>query len=75
MRKALIRALRIGNDRSPLVATLLTRFASIVREEDGQDLTEYALLASFLSIAAVVTVRAIGPLVLALWNNIQVAIS
>ena len=53
----------------------MTQVIALFRHEDGQDLTEYALLASFISIAAVVTLRAIGPLVLALWESIQTAIS
>ena len=39
--------------------------------ESGQDLVEYALLAAFISITTVATLRLIGPLVLALWNVIQ----
>ncbi len=34
-----------------------------VRDEKGQDLIEYGLLAGFLSIVAVLTLQAIGPLV------------
>ena len=34
-----------------------------VREDEGQDMVEYALLASFISIVAIVALRAIGPLV------------
>lgn len=47
----------------------------VLREDDGQDLIEYGLLGSFLSICAVVTIRAISPLVLALWESIHTAIS
>ncbi len=47
MRKALIRALRIGNDRSPLTATLLTRFAAIVHDQgrykDALELSQAAM--------------------------------
>ena len=41
-----------------------------LREEHGQDLVEYGLLAAFLSIAAVVVLRAIGPLVSALYVSV-----
>ena len=34
-----------------------------VRDEKGQDLIEYGLLAGFLSIVAVLALQAIGPLV------------
>ena len=47
MRKALVRALRIGNDCSPFVATLLTRFASIVHDQgrykDALELSQAAM--------------------------------
>ncbi|MGH2571002.1 MAG: Flp family type IVb pilin [bacterium] len=44
-------------------------------EEDGQDMVEYALLASFISIVAIVAIRAIGPLVRTIYQNIQSAIT
>jgi len=51
---------------------LLKRF---VREEDGQDMVEYALLASFISIVAIATLRLIGPLVNTIYVNIQNALT
>jgi len=47
----------------------------LLHEELAQDLTEYALLAGFISIASVATLRLIGPLVAALWTTIYAAIS
>jgi Flp pilus assembly pilin Flp len=38
-------------------------------------MVEYALLASFISIVAIVALRAIGPLVNALYVNVQTALS
>lgn len=35
-------------------------FAQVLREEDGQDLIEYALLAAFVSIIAVAAITSIG---------------
>lgn len=46
-----------------------------LEREAGQDLTEYALLAGFISIVSVVTIRAIGPLVNAMWELIQTTIA
>ena len=43
----------------------------LLHEDEGQDLTEYGLLACFISIVAVVTVRNIGPLVDALYQVVQ----
>jgi Flp pilus assembly pilin Flp len=51
---------------------MLRRF---VREEDGQDMVEYALLASFISIVAIATLRLIGPLVSAIYVRIQAALT
>ena len=45
-----------------------------IRDENGQDMIEYGMLASLISIAAVLTVRLIGPLVNAMWVLIEVAI-
>jgi Flp pilus assembly pilin Flp len=46
-----------------------------IREDDGQDMIEYALLASFISIVAIVALRAIGPLVNTIYQNIQNALT
>ena len=43
---------------------------TFLRNEEGQDMIEYALLAAFISIVAIVAIKAIGPLV----NAIYVAI-
>ena len=47
----------------------------LFREEDGQDMIEYGLLASFISVVAVLSVRAIGPLVDALYVTVQNAMT
>ena len=54
----------------------MTKFISkFVREESGQDMVEYALLAAFISIVAIVTIRNIGPLVDAVYQNVQAALT
>ena len=47
----------------------------LIRDEKGQDMVEYALLASFISIVAIVTLRLIGPLVNTIYVNIQTALT
>jgi Flp pilus assembly pilin Flp len=42
-----------------------------VRDESGQDMTEYGLLAAFLSIVAIVTLQNIGPVVTGIYVVIQ----
>jgi Flp pilus assembly pilin Flp len=49
---------------------LLTRF---VREEEGQDIIEYALLAAFISIVAWLILRDIGQDVQTMYSNVQTA--
>lgn len=51
---------------------LLRRF---IREEDGQDMVEYALLAAFISIVAIAALRAIGPLVNAIYERVRDALA
>ena len=45
----------------------------LLKLESGQDLVEYALLAAFISISTVATLRLLEPLVAALWSVIQAA--
>ncbi len=40
-------------------------------KENGQDLIEYALLAGFISLAAVAVITAIGTALNTLYNNVQ----
>jgi Flp pilus assembly pilin Flp len=47
----------------------------LLQDDSGQDLVEYGLLAAFISIASIATIRLIGPLVVALWDVIEGAIA
>ena len=49
---------------------LIARF---VREEEGQDIIEYALLAAFISIVAWLILREIGQDVQTMYSNVQTA--
>ena len=42
----------------------------LVREEEGQDMVEYALILGLISIVAVVAVGLTGDAVLAIWNAV-----
>jgi Flp pilus assembly pilin Flp len=42
----------------------------LVRKDEGQDVVEYGLLAALLSIAAVLTIELIGPLVDDLYQRV-----
>jgi pilus assembly protein Flp/PilA len=43
-------------------------------EDSGQDMVEYGLLAAFISIVAIAALKAIGPLVNAVYVNVQNAL-
>ncbi|MEW5796518.1 MAG: Flp family type IVb pilin [Candidatus Zixiibacteriota bacterium] len=49
--------------------------SKLIRDEKGQDMVEYALLASFISIVAIATLRLIGPLVDGIYQDIEAALS
>jgi pilus assembly protein Flp/PilA len=51
---------------------LLKRFA---REEEGQDLIEYALLAGFISLVAVAAITQVGVGVNGVYNNINTQVN
>ncbi len=40
-------------------------------EEEGQGMIEYVLIAAFISIIAIVLVRAVGTKVNGIWNNMN----
>ncbi|PYR35775.1 MAG: hypothetical protein DMF90_12445 [Acidobacteria bacterium] len=46
-------------------------FHRFVREEAGQDLIEYALLAGFISLAAVAAITTIGTALNTLYTNVR----
>jgi Flp pilus assembly pilin Flp len=47
----------------------------LLRDERGQDMVEYALLASFISIVAIATIKLIGPLVNTIYVNVKDALT
>ncbi len=52
----------------------MRRLRRLLADERGQDIVEYGVLAAFVSVAAVATIRTIGPLVAALWTGIIAAL-
>ncbi len=47
--------------------------AKFVRQEDGQDIIEYSLLAAFISISGYLILQAIGSNVNAIYTSVQTA--
>jgi pilus assembly protein Flp/PilA len=52
----------------------MTRLVNILKNEEGQDLLEYALLVALIAIVAVGAVTAAGTTVTGIFNNIAGAI-
>ena len=46
-----------------------------IREDDGQDLIEYALLAAFISIVAIAAIILVGQDVNRYFNNVQASLT
>lgn len=53
---------------------LVRLFARIARDEEGQDMVEYALILGLISIVAVVAVTATGVAVGSIWTAVQGAV-
>lgn len=49
---------------------MLKKLENLFKDEKGQDIIEYGLLASFISIVAVLVVKAIGLLVVPLYEAV-----
>ncbi|MBP7569569.1 MAG: Flp family type IVb pilin [Acidobacteria bacterium] len=45
-------------------------FNRFVRDEEGQDLIEYALLASLIAVAGIVGASLIGPRIAQIWTDV-----
>ena len=46
----------------------------LIKEEDGQGMIEYVIIAAGISIAAIVIIRAIGPKINTVWQNVNTAL-
>lgn len=51
------------------------RLRGLLRDEIGQDLMEYALLASLIAVAFIGALRAVGTEVTSLWSDIATGIA
>jgi pilus assembly protein Flp/PilA len=45
------------------------------RDESGQDVIEYGVLAAFISIVAIATIKLIGPQITTIFTNIKTALT
>ena len=53
---------------------LVMRFRALVRDDEGQDLIEYALLAGLIALVSVLAITNAGTQVNAIWTGIQGAL-
>jgi Flp pilus assembly pilin Flp len=54
---------------------MTSRVLTHLRNDRGGDMIEYGLVCSMISIAAILVLRALAPIVLGFWNLILAAIS
>ena len=54
---------------------MLEKLRNFLKDEKGQDIVEYGLLASLISIAALVTIQLIGPLIVPLYEAVEAALT
>ena len=54
---------------------MLRRLRNLFRDERGQDMIEYCLLGSLISIAALLVIKLIGPLIVPLYETIEAALT
>jgi Flp pilus assembly pilin Flp len=53
---------------------MTSRVLQLLRNDRGNDMIEYGLVCSLISIAAVLVLQALAPIVLGFWNEILAAI-
>jgi len=54
---------------------MLKKLKNLFMDEKGQDMIEYALLGSFISIVAIAVLILIGPLIVTIYQNIESALT
>jgi Flp pilus assembly pilin Flp len=61
-------ALAVKSTGAAIVKSLMTRF---IREDEGQDVIEYALLAAFLVVVVATIISTIGLDLTTIYNNVK----
>jgi pilus assembly protein Flp/PilA len=69
--------LRVGSKdaRRNIMVNVIARFRALLRDDKGQDLIEYALLAGLIALVAVAGITSAGGEVDGIWDNIVTALS
>ena len=53
---------------------LLARYGIVLRDEEGQGLIEYVLIAALISVVAIAAIRTVGGNVSTLWTTVSTAV-
>jgi len=61
--------------RFPEGSPMISRLRQLVSDEQGNSMIEYGLVCVFISIAAILVLQALAPIVLAFWQQIVDGIS
>jgi pilus assembly protein Flp/PilA len=52
---------------------MLARYGIVLRDEEGQGLIEYVLIAALISVVAIVAIRLVGTNVGTMWTSVSTA--
>ncbi len=54
---------------------MLAKYGIVLRDEEGQGLIEYVLIAALISVVAIITIRAVGTDVQTYWTRVDSALT
>ena len=66
---------QVSSRSEAIVKIIYRRFQPLTRGENGATMIEYALLASLVSISAIVALRVLGPTLLGLYNAVATTVT
>jgi Flp pilus assembly pilin Flp len=55
--------------------TMVNTLRRMIRDEEGQDLIEYALICGFISVVCYVAIRTTGESVSSIWDTVEAAVT
>jgi pilus assembly protein Flp/PilA len=64
-----------GNSMNWLFLNMCVKFQELTSREDGQDLVEYALLLSLVSLALITSLKGIAGTIATIFNNVSTSLA